>query len=189
MKKDASQGGVLVRKPLLYPLSYGADVSLEGSAIHERRDLHTCSTLTDNNNEATSSRRSVARPLNRSAVERFECFVSPEPMSGCHLWTGGMQSGGYGFFWSGEAMVLAHRFAYEMEHGPIAPGLHLDHAWCGNKSCCNPRHLELVTPAENTRRFRRSRDTAICGHPFSGLRPRKNRPATRFCVLCARRSA
>lgn len=58
-------------------------------------------------------------------------------------------------------MVLAHRFAFELERGPIPPGMQLDHV-CRMKCCCNPAHLEIVTGAENMlRRYRAARGEPI----------------------------
>lgn len=48
-------------------------------------------------------------------------------------------------------MVAAHRFAYEERNGPIPDGFHLHHA-CGERSCVNPDHLELLTASEHTKR-------------------------------------
>lgn len=45
----------------------------------------------------------------------------------------------------------SHRFAYELLVGPVPEGMQLDHL-CRNRWCCNPEHLELVTPRENTLR-------------------------------------
>lgn len=60
--------------------------------------------------------------LKRTLRERFERYVSPEPMSGCWLWTGGMANG-YGRFFVGPARTgrnrtaPATRVAWELEHG------------------------------------------------------------------------
>lgn len=97
-------------------------------------------------------------------IERFWAFVSPEPTSGCWIWTGGLQSKGYGFFCRADAsMVLAHRYMFELERGPIAPGMQLDHVCC-MKWCVNPAHLDQVTGAENMlRRYRAARGEPIRG--------------------------
>lgn len=85
----------------------------------------------------------------------------------------GRRQRGYGIVnrGRGNSPTLAHRAAYEMLRGPIAPGLHIDHL-CRNPACVNPAHMEPVTQAENTRRgnspsARRGRQThCIRGHPF-----------------------
>ena len=59
---------------------------------------------------------------------------------------------GYGAFSVG--MYRKHnaiRIAYELEKGPIPPGMEIDHV-CDNKLCCNPAHAEIVTHSENMRR-------------------------------------
>lgn len=47
--------------------------------------------------------------------------------------------------------VGAHVLSYEVFKGPVPAGHEIDHT-CENTLCCNPAHLEAVTPAENKRR-------------------------------------
>ena len=68
----------------------------------------------------------------------------------CWLWTASLNNKGYGRFGygGGNHTVLSHRFAYELEVGPIPPGLLIRHK-CRNRNCCNPEHLETGTHADN----------------------------------------
>lgn len=77
----------------------------------------------------------------------------------CWLWTGALvgEARNYGHFWDGTKRVRAHRFAYEMENGPIPEGLEIDHL-CHNAWCVRPSHLEAVPPKVNQdRRLRKGR--------------------------------
>lgn len=82
-------------------------------------------------------------------------YVSPEPNSGCWLWIGPIKDTGYGRFsvrdGSAWKTVIAHRYSYEAENGPIPEGLVIDHL-CRMRCCVNPDHLEAITNEENIRR-------------------------------------
>jgi hypothetical protein len=86
----------------------------------------------------------------RPAIERFDEKRAIQP-SGCWEWTAARLADGYGTFFDGEKVVLAHRWAYEHFVGPIPEGLALDHL-CRNHGCVNPEHLEPVTWRTNTMR-------------------------------------
>lgn len=85
---------------------------------------------------------------------RFDEKISPEPMSGCFLWTAAIdENTGYGKFWNPLKGCVegAHVFAYERINGPVPTGLELDHL-CATKICVNPNHLEAVTHTVNAQR-------------------------------------
>jgi hypothetical protein len=84
--------------------------------------------------------------------KRFTEKFIPEPMSGCWIWLACLASNGYGRFGVGTAKhIPAHRFSFEHKHGPVPPGLELDHE-CRVKACVNPDHVAPVTHAENMAR-------------------------------------
>jgi hypothetical protein len=72
----------------------------------------------------------------------------------CWLWAGRKNRNGYGrVCWQGKEPVV-HRLVYTLLVGPIPHGFLLDHLRdkCQHRHCCNPGHLEPVTPHENTMR-------------------------------------
>lgn len=89
--------------------------------------------------------------------------------------------------------VGAHVLAYEVFHGPVPTGLEVDHT-CRNTLCCNPDHLEAVTPAENNRRKWASGDgrnqntdkthCPKCEQPYTGQSQRGDGRSFKFCVPC-----
>ncbi len=84
-----------------------------------------------------------------------------------------------------------YRFIVEEIHGPIPAGMQVDHL-CRNTRCCNPAHLELVTPRENTLRgvspsAVNARKTHCEKHdlPYQRVANPRER-ARRFCPECKR---
>ena len=105
-----------------------------------------------------TGRLKAVNPYGQTPEESF--FAKVDARGVCWEWTACTDRDGYGQFglWMPELRVVithaAHRWGYEFLVGKIPEGLTLDHL-CRNKACVMPDHLEPVTQAENTRRYRK----------------------------------
>lgn len=79
---------------------------------------------------------------------------------------------GYGVFgFRGKNAFKAHRAAWIFTYGEIDEGLLVRHYKCGNRACCNPRHLRLGTAKDNQAdTLRMGRVSCGEGHPVAKLR-------------------
>lgn len=127
-------------------------------------------------------------PKRPSPEERFWSKVERAGPDDCWHWTASHNQRGYGTFWSGKQPTSAHRFAYELAHGPVPEGLTVDHL-CNNPPCVNPAHLRTVTFAENN--LASSSPSALnarkthCprGHPYDEENTLLMR-GRRYCATC-----
>jgi hypothetical protein len=87
---------------------------------------------------------------NQSIKERFESYISMEPNTGCHLWTGATDKDGYGqFMYKGKTRAKrAHRAAWVLYVGPLPDDIHLLHT-CDTRPCVNTLHLKKGDQADN----------------------------------------
>ena len=118
---------------------------------------------------------------------QFKWYV--DPVFACWLWTGRTDKrDGRAIVWRGKAPIVAYRVVYELERGPIADGLVLDHL-CRRPHCVAPHHLEPVTQRENllrkSWRYRAKRTKCPQGHDLK-LNGIVTPEGGRVCRLCNR---
>lgn len=107
--------------------------------------------------------------MRRNTEDSF--WAKVEKTEGCWLWTGARFQRGagptrvltYGQFYYGNHLGPAHRFAWEVTHGPIPDGLLVCHH-CDVMHCVRPEHLFLGTHADN------SHDMVLKGRSTTGDR-------------------
>lgn len=144
-------------------------------------------------------------PAPRSA-EDFMAKVGHGDADDCWPWLGAVdKESGYGQVRRNYRLYRAHRFSYELHHGPIPDGHVIDHTChnnsgctdvpCAHRRCVNPRHLEAVTQSLNTGRGRSGSHNSgktHCphGHPYSpeNTLPQHNGRGRRCRECCRLRS-
>jgi hypothetical protein len=74
------------------------------------------------------------------------------PESGCWIFTGSLDTSGYGLIGVGGSgnIAKAHRVMYHKYKGEIPDGMVMRHS-CDIPCCVNPNHLDLGTKLENAR--------------------------------------
>lgn len=97
-------------------------------------------------------------------------------LGSCWVWTGARGVYGYGHLSYRRRMMQAHRLAFELTYGPLAPGEQVCHH-CDNPPCGNPAHLFRGTQLDNVR------DMTLKGHHRGGGHGGKLGSARAFAKL------
>jgi hypothetical protein len=85
--------------------------------------------------------------------KRFWSKVTIEETDKCWEWNATKNPEGYGGFRANGKMEKSHRVAWGLMKGVIPDGLDVHHV-CGNKGCCRPSHMEILTRLEHCHRDR-----------------------------------
>lgn len=81
------------------------------------------------------------------SLEEIFAGTRVDPVTGCRVWLGALDSDGYGHvYWQGQTHRV-HRVVWELLHGD--PGALCVLHDCDNRLCCEPTHLFLGTRTDN----------------------------------------
>lgn len=129
----------------------------------------------------------------RPLADRFWEKVKKSP--GCWLWTAAQGAGRegrrYGQINVNGRSVGAHVIAYELQVGPVPPGLVVDHL-CNNRLCVRGSHLEAKSHRANILRgssmSARNAKVTHCprDHEYDEANTGITKRGTRICRTCAR---
>lgn len=119
-----------------------------------------------------------ARPALSRLLDKLEY---EDAFNGCWIYPRRKSSTGYIVF----DRSSAHVIAYEAFRGEIPPGMQVDHL-CKRRNCCNPNHLQAVTPETNRARQDMVRTHCRNGHPYAHPNIYVARNGQEHCRECRR---
>lgn len=135
-------------------------------------------------------------PKSKPVIQRVLAKIQIDTKSGCWLFQGNLEHG-YGRSSIGSKSkgtfkkVYVHKITYEYFVGPVPEGYEIDHL-CRTRKCCNPDHLEAVTPYENKMRgesppaINAKKTHCPRGHEYSDSNTIVTNTGFRQCKACKR---
>jgi hypothetical protein len=115
--------------------------------------------------------------------------VEDSSRSGCWVWSGAKNAGGYGVVLTSERRpALAHRMMWQEHFGPIPEGHEIHHK-CENRQCVNPHHLEAVTRLEHRAKhpsYQLAKTHCPQGHAYTDENTYRYADGRRRCRTCSR---
>jgi len=116
----------------------------------------------------------------KKKLTALEILISRTTDAGdeCILWSGAVRKG-YGALKVGKVVMDAHVVALEFHKGEKPDPTYLAGHDCGIRSCCNPKHLNWISPIENREHEYEHERTGIRG-PQAARRIRALRACKAF---------
>jgi len=125
----------------------------------------------------------------------YRFMIRTTVTDGCWDWLGAKTPDGFGIFSVGNKNVSAQRYAYEILVGKTIPkGYRVVHL-CKNRSCVNPKHLDVQTPSENMKDtlagfkfglMQRIKKKCPKGHSYNKENTIFTKDGRRICKECQR---
>ena len=134
----------------------------------------------------------IIKKLSKENSKKIFDKISIDKITKCWNWIGKLNNTGYGYSIFNGNQELTHRLMYALYITPIPKGLPwkipvINHI-CNNRSCCNPKHLELTSLKNNI--LKGNGPTAINARKIyclnNHLLPIKSnrRDGGRRCLIC-----
>lgn len=132
----------------------------------------------------------INRRRRTDPLVRIKRGIAIDQNNGCWVWQRRRFPNGYGCLKLNGRNHIVSRVMFVLTYGKLPPGRYAHHK-CANKSCCNPRHLEALSPYEHVERspkflgfVNRHKSHCVNGHEFSEENTYIDSRGGRHCRKC-----